>query len=219
MSALIKIAIVEDFELERKGLIVLLKQFDDFEVVLDCGNGKELLEGLKTITPDIILLDIEMALMGGRETFDRVKHKYPRQRIIMLTEHFSDSYIIEFMKKGAASFLSKNSRIEKVVETIRRVHQQGICYDTLIANVLIRAGTTGVPERPLRERPDLNLTVREIEILRLMCMGKENKDIVEALLIEIRTVETHRRNIWAKTACNNLIELSEFAFKNNLISI
>jgi len=142
MSALIKIAIVEDFELERKGLIVLLKQFDDFEVVLDCGNGKELLEGLKTINLDIILLDIEMALMGGRETFDRVKYKYPRQRIIMLTEHFSDSYIIEFMKKGAASFLSKNSRIEKVVETIRRVHQQGICYDTLIANVLIRAGTT-----------------------------------------------------------------------------
>lgn len=219
MSAPIKIAIAEDFELERKGLIELLKQFDDFEVVLDCANGKELLEALKTITPDIILLDIEMALMGGRETFDRVMHKYSKQRIIMLTEHFSDSYIIEFMRKGAASFLSKNSRIEKVVEMIRRVHQQGVCYDNIIANVLARAGTTGLPEKPLRDRPDLNLTVREIEILRLMCMGKENKDIMEILHIEVRTIETHRRSIWAKTNCDNLIELVEFAFKNNLISM
>ena len=219
MSTCIKIAIAEDFELERNGLIALLKNYDDFEVVLACCNGKELLEGLKNVTPDVILLDIEMSVMGGGETLDKIKIKYPHLRVIMLTEHFSDSYIIEFVEKGANSFLSKNNRIEKVAETIRKVHLYGSSFDAVVINILAGKGASDAPEKPLRERSDLNLTFREIEIIRLMCRGKENKDIMELLNIGLRTVESHRRNIWAKTNCNNVVELMDFAFKNNLISL
>jgi len=200
------------------GMIALLNQYEDFEVVLASSNGKELLERLKTVTPDVLLLDIEMSIMDGRETFDKLKVKFPDLKTIMLTEHFSDPYIIYFMKNGAASFLSKNNRIEKVVDTIRRVHVDGKCYDNIIANILAGSSSTGMPEKPLRDRPDLNLTIREIEIIRLMCMGKDNKDIMELLHIEVRTIETHRRSIWKKTCCKNTVELIDFAFKQNLIS-
>jgi two-component system nitrate/nitrite response regulator NarL len=215
----IKIAIAEDFELERNGLIALFGGFEGLQVVLSVANGKELLEGLKSVKPDIVLLDIEMKVMGGTEAFEKIRERYPALKVIMLTEHYTDSYIAGFMLRGASAFLSKNSRIEKVVETIRKVHDNISCHDFITANALARATATDLPKKPARDRPDLNLTVREIEIIRLVCMGRENREIHKMLDIDVRTIETHRRNIRAKTSCKNVVELADFAFKNNLISI
>jgi len=220
MEKQIKIAIAEDFELERHGLIGLLEKYDDIEVVLSVANGKELLEGLKSVKPDIVLLDIQMAVMGGREAFERITLLFPDLKVIMLTEHFTDTYVREFIKKGANAFLSKNNKIERVVETIRKVHKDGKCYDNVVAKIISENGTHEFTETTIEERPDLHLTLREIEMIRLMCLGKESRDIAVLMHIDIRTVETHRRNIWKKTQIKrNIPNLIEYAFKNNLISI
>ena len=217
MSKQIRIAIAEDFELERKGLISLLTRFPNFQVVLEAGNGRELLEGIRKAKPHILLLDINMKVMDGRETFKRVRSMYPDVKIIMLTEHFDDEYIIEFISQGAAAFLSKNNRIEKLSETIIRVHDRGKAFDNMVMKILADGGYI-MPHQAGGHSDDLGLSRRELEVLKLMCQGKESKHIAAVLGIESRTVEGHRRNIWKKTACSNVVELIEFAFKNNLIT-
>ena len=217
MSGIINIAIAEDFELERKGLVSLLGNFPGFNVVLEAANGKELLEKMPDVNPHILLLDINMKVMDGRSTFSRMKSRYPAVKIIMLTEHFDDAYILEFMSRGAAAFLSKNNRIEKLAETIRKVHEHGKAYDGIVANILARSGDRKliVSDHPL---VSLDLTRRQLDVLRLMCMGKENKEIATILELDPRTVETHRSFVWKRTGCENIVELIEFAFKNNIIT-
>lgn len=219
MNQKIKIAIAEDYELERNGFIALLKEYADFEIVLAVANGKDLLEGLKTITPDIILLDIEMKIMGGKETFDKLRVKHPKIKVIMLTEHFQDSYIVEYINKGAKAFLSKNTRIEKLVESIRSVHVNGQYYDSIVTNILSKSNVILEEDISNQNTKDNVLSARELDVLKLMCKGKRRPEIAEILFLNVRTVDKHTTSIWEKTNCTNLVELIDYAFKHNLISV
>src|SRR3954471_16042945 len=114
MEEPIKIAIAEDFALERDGLIRLLAPYQDLNFVYCASNGKELLEWLQTNTPDVIMLDLNMHIMGGTESFGKIMNLNNDLKVVIFTEYFVDKYIIEFIKRGARAFLSKNNRIEKV---------------------------------------------------------------------------------------------------------
>jgi len=219
MNTKIKIAMAEDYELERNGFIALLKEYSDFEIVLAVSNGKDLLEGLKTVEPDIILLDIEMSIMGGKETFDKLKVKYPKLKVIMLTEHFQDSYIVEYISKGAKAFLSKNTRIEKLVESIRAVHVNGQYYDSIVSNILSKSNITPEITADTQKGNSPTLSSRELDVLKLMCQGKRRPEIAELLFVNVRTVDKHSTSIWEKTGCENVVDLIDYAFKHNLISL
>jgi two-component system response regulator DegU len=218
MDEQIKIAIAEDFALEREGLIRLLQPYKDLEFVFCASNGKELVEWLATNTPDVIMLDLNMHIMSGTETFGKIMNLNSDLKVIIFTEYFVDKYIIEFMKRGARAFLSKNNRIEKVADTIRRVHHNGICIDPIVSNILTKKGVMTIPEFPGQDRGDLKLTAKEILILRYMCQGLESKGIAVMLSNAIKTIENHRSEIWRKTACENIPELMEFGFKHGLIT-
>src|SRR5205085_2138831 len=122
-------------------------------------------------------------------------------------EYFTDNYITEFMKKGARAFLSKNNRVEKVADTIRRVHTNGICIDPMVSNILTKIGLVKSPEMSISERPDLKISAKEILILRYMCQGKESKEIAKLTFNAVKTIENHRSDIWKKSNCQTIPDL------------
>lgn len=218
MSKLIHIGIADDHLVLRQGLISLLKEYDHLNVIISVNNGKELMDALKNSKPDIILLDIDMPVMNGREALEKINVKYPKVKVIIISQHFNDAYIIEFIKNGARGFLPKNCDIDKIVDAIQLVHEQGEYYDNKVSATMaavLKKSPTAVNEVV----PDTEFTKREIEILKLICSKKSNIDIAEVLNLSVRTIEGHRYNISKKTDTANTIELIEYAFQNNLLKI
>lgn len=219
----VNLVYVEDFLLEREAIIKILSEYPEFTFVNSFSNGLELLEWMKfneKILPDIILLDINMKVMNGRETFQKIRKKYRSQKIIMLSEHFTDEYVIEFMTNGANGFLSKNARPQTIAETIRRVQDYGFCIDPLISNILAKKGVTVKKALAGESRPDLDLSVHRINVLRCMLKGMKTDDIARELNGTYKGIEHTRADIWKVTKCekNNYPQLMEFAFKHGLVS-
>ncbi|HEY1039562.1 MAG TPA: response regulator transcription factor, partial [Bacteroidia bacterium] len=209
------IGIAEDHLLVRQGMVSLLREFDELNILFDVGDGKELLARLKSDKPDVILLDIEMPIVSGREAMEKIKVMYPKIKIIIISMHFEDSYIIEFIKKGANGFLPKNCDIEKIVDAIFAVHTQGYYFDSEVSMVMAK---TIINPDLIDKIPD-ELTEREIEVLRYICYEKTNREIAEALSISQRTVEGHRKSIIDKTGAKNSMGLLMFALKNKYVSM
>lgn len=217
MSKTIHIGIVDDHLVLRQGLMMLLKEYENLNVILDAANGKEFLSALRHKTPDVVLLDIEMPVMNGRETLDRVREKYPKLKVIIMSMHFNDAYIIEFIKNGACGFISKNSDIEKIVDAIQSVYELGYYYDhkvsAVMADMIKRIpGINGVV-------PETDLTKREIQIIKLVCNKKTNIEIARLLNLSVRTIEGHRYNISKKTNTTNSLELMDYVIQNNLMAL
>lgn len=219
MYKVINIGLADDHTLIRQGMINLLKDYPDINTIFDVGNGIELLEALKTKKPDIVLLDIEMPIMSGDEVFEKIKTKYPAIKVIIVSSHFKDSYVIEFIRNGVSAFLSKNSTTDKIVSAIRSVYETGHYYDSTVATIMARAISNAIEGDAEKSRPDLELTYREIQVIRHICLNKTTAEIAKSLSLSIRTVEWHRSQIWKRTGCKNPTELTSFAIQNNLISI
>lgn len=218
MSA-IKIGIVDDHQLLREGLISLLKNHPEITVVFEAENGKEALQALQSHEVDVLLLDLELPVMSGGEAYEKIKTKYPKLKVIVLSSHFKDLYVVEYIKKGVSAFLNKNSRATKIAEAIRSVYETGRYFDTAVALILAKAVTNSAPTPTIQERPDLNLSLREMEIIKHISLGRQNMEIADLLSLSVRTVEWHRMNIGKKTNCKTLPELISFAIQNNLIAL
>lgn len=218
MTKPIHIGIVDDHLVLRQGLVSLLKEYDNLNIIISEDNGKELMAALKNSKPDIILLDIEMPVMNGREALEKIKIKYPKIKVIMMSQYFDDSYIVEFIKNGACAFLPKNCDIEKIVDAIHMVYEHGHYYDNKVSAAMA-AMLKKSPSTINEVVPDTEFTKREIEILKLICARKSNIDIAEELSLSVRTIEGHRYNISKKTNTSNTIELIEYAIHNNILKI
>jgi DNA-binding NarL/FixJ family response regulator len=217
MAKPINLAIVDDHSLFRDGLIALLKEFDNINIVFDVSNGKELLAELKLKKPDVILLDIEMPTMNGKEALYIINLKYSKIKVIMMSSHFNDDYIFEFIKNGACAFLPKNCDIEIILKAINSVFELGYYYDDKVSNAIASL----LQNPPISENliPDIFFTSREIEILKLINSKKSNYEIADTLYVSVRTIEGHRYRISKKTKTNSPIELMDYINKSNLFKI
>lgn len=215
MHQQIKIGIADDHVILRQGLIAILKEYPHLDIVLDVNNGQELMLELEKQLPDIILLDIEMPIMNGKDTLELIQLKYPSIKVMMMSMYFNDSYIIEFIKNGACAFLPKNCDIDKLVDAINTVYERGHYYDEKISEVIINVLKQLPPIHKLIPKK-LDLTNRELEIIELICSKKTNNEIANQLHLSVRTIEGHRYNISKKTNTTNALELIEYATKNNL---
>lgn len=217
MKAPINIAIADDHVVLREGMIALLKEYDEFQVVASVNNGKELLQALKTCKPDIILLDIEMPVMGGKEALEYIRVKYPKIKTIIMSMHFNDAYIIEFIKNGACGFLPKNCNIEKIVDAVHSVHDTGYYYDNKVSFVMaamLKKST--IITTPASSGNNHGFTKQELRIIKMICEHKTNNQIADELKLSVRTVEGHRYNICKKTQTNNTIDLIDYISNNNI---
>ncbi len=213
----INIAIVDDHVIMRQGLISLLAEYDEINILFDANNGRELLDNLKSSKPDIVLLDIAMPIMNGREALEKMQLKYPHIKVIIMINYFDDQHIIEFIKAGACSFLPKNCDIDKLLDAINYVYENGYFYDNRIsvamASLLKRTPTN------TKIVSDTAFTKQEIKIVKLVCLKKTNAEIAAELFLSVRTIESHRYNISKKTNTNNPVDLIEYAIKNGLLDL
>jgi DNA-binding NarL/FixJ family response regulator len=212
----INIAVVDDHILFRSGVVSLLKDQDHINVTIQAANGKELLNALKHQQPDIVLLDIQMPEMNGIQTTQALKELYPEIKIIILTMHHEDEFIYDLMSKGANGFIPKSKSVDTVLEAINSVMERGFYYNDQITEALIKGNNGNI--KALEYLAEVSLTDREIEVVKLICAQKSNKEIAEILDISPRTVDTHKNNIFLKTGAKNVIGVALYAVQTKLIS-
>lgn len=215
MKNKITLALVDDHSLFRKALRSVLKEFNDLEVILEASNGKELLEQLKTIQPEVILLDLEMPIMDGAEAAALIKKKYPQIKIIILTMHKEDGLIPDLIERGVHGFLTKNSDIELLVDAIHGVKENEYFFNDKISITLIKELSIAKKINPLFKQT--SLSEREREVIKLICNEYTSKEIADKLCLSHKTIDIYRANILEKTGARNTAGIVMYAVKNNLL--
>ncbi|XOV69343.1 MAG: response regulator [Fluviicola sp.] len=217
MSKSIRIAIAEDHDLMRQGLVSLLDSEEHISVVFDVENGALLFDELKKKKVDVVLLDLEMPVLNGHQALKILSTRYPEIAVIVVSMHYSDGFISESISAGAKGFLPKNCDIDKVVDAIYAVHEQGYYFDDKISKALLnRIINSEGPKSKFSQDP---LTSREHQIVELVCSGKTNKEIANILCLSVRTIEVHRNTINKKTNTRNIASLVTYAIKNGLYTV
>lgn len=213
-----KIIIVDDHKIFRDGLVMLLNNFDFVTVVGQASNGQEFMELVKKVTPDIVLMDINMPIMNGIEATKQALIKYPEIKIIALTSFADDEYIEQMISAGVEGYMLKRSDIEDFEEAIKKVAEGGSYFSPEIIKVISR-NLYKDKERKSSEQKLAGFTSREKQILDLICKGLNNEQIAELIHLSPKTIEKHKSNLFLKTKTFNTVNLVIYAFKNQLISL
>ncbi len=218
MKDVINVAIADDQLLFRKGIRSILESTQKMKVVLEAENGKDLLEKLKNSdsTFSVVLLDLEMPVMNGVECIKELNKHFSDLKTIVLSVHNEPAYIARMIELGARAYLQKNAEAETVIRIIQSVHETGFFLDpqTMLA---MREGLM-IPHKKLAFGND-NLTIREKEILELVCKQFTTPEMAEKLFISERTVDGHRNNLLQKTGCRNVAGLVIYAIQNGIFQI
>jgi two-component system response regulator DegU len=211
MKTKIKIAVVDDQQLFRKGLIALIKEFEDIEVIIEAASAMELMEKLTLQRPDLVLLDYKMPIMNGLQTTRMIREEYPGIKILILTMFDEGSIITDLVEKGVNGVLLKGCEIELLIEAIHMIRDNNYFF-----NEYFPGDMKYDPEK--RKRPDHStLSAREIEIIRLLCKELTNREIATKLFISSRTVDGHREKILRKINAKNVTGIVLYAIRNNLL--
>jgi DNA-binding NarL/FixJ family response regulator len=219
MDKTIKIILVDDEVLFRKGISFLLTREKNIEVLFEASNGLELMEFLKADNPkpDIIIMDLKMPFLNGIEATKIIRRDFPDIKIIALTSYDSKSFIANMVDVGAVSYLVKNTTPQELFATINEVAEKGFYYSDYVLNIIQK---DIVSNKKTKCSFDTNfITSRELEVLQLICKQKSTVEIGEKLFISPRTVEGHRNNLLLKTESKNIAGLVVFAIQHELVSL
>lgn len=212
---ILDVVIVDDHNLFRNGLKILLTTSGNFNVVAEAENGKEFLDLLPHIKPDIVLMDIDMPVLDGIEATKEALKKYPDLKVITLSMFGEEEYYYKMIEAGVKGFLLKNSDINEVKNALMTVWQGGKYFSQELLYNVVKNIRSSHKEQELTEA----LSEREIEVLIQICNGLSNSEIADNLHISKRTVDKHRANLLDKTHSKNTAHLVMFAIKNKLIDI
>ncbi len=206
----IRLAILDDHKLVRRGFCLILNNIPDFNVLLETDNEEEIIELVKTDCPDILLLDISMPDTNGLELIPKLLKLNKDLKIIMLTMHKEGEYIIKAVKNGACSYLLKDVEPDELEEAIRSVYDKNKYFSPFISELLI--------DNISKPKEIGKISEREKEILQYVAQGLSTKLIAEKLNISTRTVEAHRMKIMKKVKASNSAELIKKAIQHKLIN-
>lgn len=219
MSNPIRVVLADDHVFVRDGIKSLLENEANIEVVGEATDGLEALKSVEINQPDLLILDIRMPHLTGIEVVEKLRSQNNLVKIVMLSMHESEEYVLKSIKAGADGYLLKGSSKEEFLKALNTVSEGGKYFSGDISSILIRQLThlPSFSETKQHISDELMITKREKEILRLLLSGKGNKEIAEALDISKRTAEVHRFNLMKKLKVKNLIELSNKATEYVLI--
>lgn len=207
-----KVVICDDHAIVSDGLRSLVQTEPGWQVITTASNGRELLDILRLIKPDMVLLDIDMPVLNGLETMRLIKEQYPDLKVIILTMHNENSLTRKLEVLGAKGYLPKDADREVFFDALKKVYDGGSSFDYSYGS----AHTVVLPAQ--NEGTHLSvLTERETEILKLIASGYSNKEIADKLDISHRTVDTHRTNIMKKLDIGNVAGLVRYAFQNGML--
>ena len=214
----VRVLVVDDQELFRRGLIMLLGGDIDIEVVGEAADGITATELAITTAPDVILLDVRMPRRTGVEACRAIKEAVPATKIIMLTVSDEEADLYESVKNGAAGYLLKDSSIEEVAQAIRVVNEgQSLISPSMAVKLIDEFKQMSKPER--EQGPALRLTERELEVLRLVAKGLNNREVAKQLFISENTVKNHVRNILEKLQLHSRMEAVMYAMREKLLDL
>lgn len=210
----VRIITVDDHEIFRKGLNMILKRIPNAEVIAEASNGAELLEILDQRTSDLVLIDIQMPVMGGIEATQKALVKYPDLKIVAISMFGQEDNLEKMINAGASGFLLKNIGRAELEIAIRQVSMGNNYYSAELLPWFTHKFINK------KEKQDgTSLTERELEILKYLAKGMTSKEIADKLFLSKRTVEGHKANMIAKTGSKNAIDLLVFAIKNDLVKV
>ncbi len=217
MMAKKKIVIAEDHQLFREGLKALLTARDDLEVVAEAKDGLEAIHCIRKHSPHLLLLDLSMPRLNGISVINDVRSQYPDMKILVLTIHESDQYVLETFKAGANGYCIKDASREELFMAIDSVLGGKTFISPGIADEVMAGYLSG--RQVLKEKSSWEtITQREREVLKLLAEGYMNKEIGDLLNISAKTVEKHRANIMSKLNLHNAAALTAYAIEQGLVS-
>lgn len=211
----IKVIVVDDHELFRKGVIMVLKKMENVEVVGEASNGEDFLRMLNSRHANIVFMDIKMPKMNGIEATEKAVMMYPEIKVIALSMFGEEEYLHKMINAGAKGFLLKNSSIDEIERALELVNAGKNCY----SDDLLGYFTNKFIDKNPKAEDTCKLTNREIEVLVLVSKGLSNGEIADKLFISRRTVDGHKANLILKTGSKNIVELLVYAIKNNIVEI
>ncbi|HEY4147376.1 MAG TPA: response regulator transcription factor [Chitinophagaceae bacterium] len=211
----IKVIIADDHVLFRQGVKTALSVKKDVELIAEADNGMQLLNLLKHLEPDVILLDIQMPIMDGISTLPEIRKLYPQVKVIILSMHNDHSMISKLMEIGANSYLTKNSDSENIYNAIKTCYEQEFYFNELTNKALLSGLRTRRSEAAAHQ--EASLTEKETAILKMMCEEKTTKEIADLVEISPRTVEAIRDKLKTKTGARSMAGLVMYAVKNGII--
>ncbi|MGD9568098.1 MAG: response regulator [Sedimentibacter sp.] len=215
---MIKVLIVDDQDILVEGLKLILGMEQDIEIVGTANNGKKAYEACKWKKPDVVLMDIQMPELNGVEATAMIKKDFPNIKIIVLTTFNDDQYIYDALKNGASGYLLKDTSPSEIAKAIRTVYNGGALIQSEVAVKVIDKFSqlaNKTVDKNIDSRVDL-LTEREIEILKLIAEGKNNKEISDELFLSQGTVKNHITRVLIKLDLRDRTQLAVFALKNDL---
>lgn len=218
MSEKIDVMLVDDHAVVRSGLRMLLESQEDIDIVGEAESGKEALDNIKSLRPDVVLMDIAMPDMTGIEATRRIKEKYSDIAVLALTMHEDDQYFFEMLNAGASGYVPKRAAPDELVSAIRTVSRGEVFLYPSLATRLVKDYLHRVDEGDQPVVYD-ELTPREREVLILIAEGLTNQEIADELVISPKTVDSHRENIMRKLNMHSRIDLVKYAIKKGLIEL
>ncbi len=214
---MIRVLLVDDQDMVRKGFGMILSVEDDIIVVGEASNGIEAVREARHFTPDVVLMDVQMPELDGLEASRRILDVLPATRILVLTTFERDEYIFEALRLGASGFLLKNAPPEDLVEAIRVVADgQALLAPSVTRRVIEEVAGQGTRAEPAAELS--LLTERETEVLRLVARGLANAEVATELFIGEATVKTHVSKILSKLGLRDRVQAVVFAYENGVVA-
>jgi two-component system, NarL family, response regulator DegU len=217
---MVKIVLADDHGIVRDGIKSTLRDEKSFKVIGEASNGLEAIEKVKNLSPDVIIIDINMPEMNGIEATAIISKKYPDTKALVLSMHDNEDYILKSIEAGAAGYLLKDTNKDEFVKAINAVAKGEKYFSTSISNILATGYLHRIKKEGAKNVDDDSenaLTRREKGILKLIVQGSSNREIADSLSISIRTIEVHRSNMMKKLKVKNAVELVKYAMENNLV--
>lgn len=213
MSDTIRLLVADDHPVVRDGLVAILSTQPDFVIVGEAANGEEVIEKARELQPDVLLLDLEMPRLDGVEALQRLREIMPGLKAIVFTAFDSDDRILGAVQAGAQGYLLKGAPREELFRAVRVVYAGGSLLEPVITSKLLRRISQPPDEPPVIEP----LTARELDVMKLMTRGLQNKEIAAELFISERTVKFHVSSILGKLKAGNRTEAVTIALQHHLV--
>lgn len=213
----LRIVLGDDHTLLRQGLRKILEERPDWQVVAEAGDGREAVRQIVAMRPDVAILDIGMPLLNGIDATRQVVRRLPECRILILSMHANEAYIIQALKAGAKGYMLKDSADTDLIRGVSSVAAGKSFFSPDVAKVMLDDYVRHLAEKGIVDRYD-SLSEREREIFQLVAEGRSNKEVAELLSVSPATVETHRAHILQKLDVHNTAELVLYAVRRGVIS-
>jgi DNA-binding NarL/FixJ family response regulator len=214
----IKVLLAEDHTIVRKGIRALLDGVTEIEVVGEAEDGREAVEKVGQLQPDVVLMDNTMPILNGLEATHQIKKLFPKTRVLILTMHTDEEYIFQFLQAGASGYLIKKTAPKELVSAIKAIYRGDSFLSPSISKKVIDEYLRHV-EQASKPNSYTQLTDREREVLQLIVEGFSNKEIAEQLHLSVKTVGNHRLNLMEKLDLHNVSDLTKYAIRKGIISL